>query len=143
MKQVHVTTRSQWRQWLATNHDQEKDGVWLVFHRKNRARPSLGYEESVEEALCFGWIDSIIKRIDSDRYCRKFTPRKDDSAWSNTNKQRVEKITRERRMTEFGRVKVDAAKESGRWAIDQRPAIKMAAPQEFSEALGQNRRARD
>lgn len=143
MKQVHVTTRSQWRQWLAANHDQEKDGVWLVFHKKSTGEPSLGYEESVEEALCFGWIDSIIKRIDDDRYCRKFTPRKDDSAWSDTNKQRVEKVTREGRMTEFGQVKVDAAKDSGRWVIDLRPVISMDVPQELSEALDRNRSARD
>jgi uncharacterized protein YdeI (YjbR/CyaY-like superfamily) len=143
MNQVRITTRDQWRRWLATNHDQEKDGVWLVFQRKNTGKPSLGYEESVEEALCFGWIDSIIKRIDDDSYCRKFTPRKDDSAWSNTNKQRVEKITREGRMTEFGQAKVDAAKGSGRWAMDPRPAINMDVPRELSVALDRNLDARD
>ncbi len=113
-----------------------------MFHRKSQGRLALGYEESVEEALCFGWVDSLIKHIDDDRYCRKFTPRKDDSAWSNSNKQRVEKITREGRMTKFGQAKVDAAKESGRWMIDPRPVIKMDVPRELSEALSRNRNAR-
>lgn len=109
MKQVQVTTRSQWRRWLAENYDREKNGIWLVFSRKETGRPSLEYGESVEEALCFGWIDSIIKRIDDGRYCRKFTPRKDGSRWSVTNKRRVERITKEGRMTEFGLAKIEAA----------------------------------
>jgi len=68
MKQVHVTSRNQWRRWLGwRNHDQEKSGIWLVFNKKETGRPSLGYEESLEEALCFGWIDSIIKRINDDQ----------------------------------------------------------------------------
>jgi uncharacterized protein YdeI (YjbR/CyaY-like superfamily) len=143
MKQVHVTTRSQWRQWLARNHEQEKDGVWLVFHKKNTSKPSLGYEEAVEEALCYGWIDSIIKRIDEHAYCRKFTPRKADSLWSNANKQRVEKVTKEGRMTEFGQAKVDIAKNSGRWAVDPQPVIAMDVPPELAEALGRNKSAKE
>src|SRR5579863_366528 len=115
MKQVRVTTRAQWRRWLAKNHDRETNGAWLVFQKKHTDRPSLDYEEAVEEALCFGWIDSIIRRIDDGTYCRKFTPRKNDSAWSNENKTRVEKVTGEGRMTQFGQAKVDAAKRSGRW----------------------------
>src|SRR5215472_16999426 len=72
MKRIHVTTRSEWRRWLAENHDREKDGIWLVYHKRETGSPTLEYEESVEEALCFGWIDSIIKRIDAAKYCRKF-----------------------------------------------------------------------
>lgn len=141
MKQVHITTRSQWRQWLAENHDQEKNGIWLVFNKKQSGRPSLEYAESVEEALCFGWIDSIIKRIDDDTYCRKFTPRKDGSRWSNINKRRVDKIIQEGRMTEFGRAKVEAAKQSGSWAGQSRPVISMTIPKELSESLARNRKA--
>ena len=143
MKQVHVTTRSQWRRWLAENHDQEKQGIWLVFHKKETGRPSLGYEEAVEEALCFGWIDSIIKRIDDDKYCRKFTPRKDRSSWSNLNTRRAEKAIREGRMTEFGLAKIRAAKRSGSWERDPRPAIRLDVPRDLSEALARNRKAKD
>ena len=142
MKQVHITTRSQWRRWLAENHDQEKDGIWVVFNKKQPGRPSLEYEESVEEALCFGWIDSLIKRISDDTYCRKFTPRKDGGRWSNTNKGRVDKLIQEGRMTEFGLAKIEAAKQSGSWAGDPRPVISMTIPKEVSEALARNRRAR-
>lgn len=143
MKQVHVTTRSQWRRWLAENHDKEEKGIWLVFYKKATGRPSLEYEESVEEALCFGWIDSVIRRMDDDQYCRKFTPRRNTSKWSNTNKKRVAKIIKEGRMTEFGRAKIEAAKRSGRWERDPRPVMNSDIPQELAEALARNRKAKD
>jgi len=142
MKQVHVSTRAQWRKWLAGNHDQAPDGIWLVFYKKDTGRPSLEYDEAVEEALCFGWIDSIIKTIDADKYCRKFTCRKDNSKWSATNKKRVEKIIREGGMTQFGLAKVEAAKKAGNWEIDPRPVITMALPRELEEALGRNGKAK-
>jgi uncharacterized protein YdeI (YjbR/CyaY-like superfamily) len=143
MKEIHVRSRSQWRRWLAENHDQEKKGIWLVFNKKETGRPSLGYEESVEEALCFGWIDSIIKRVNDDQYCRKFTPRKDSSRWSNTNKKRAEKLIKEGRMTGFGLAKIEAAKGSGSWGRDRRPVISMHIPQELSKAFARNRKAKD
>ena len=143
MKQIHVTTRNAWRRWLAGNHLQEQGGVWLLFHKKNSNRPSLDYEDAVEEALCFGWIDSIIKRIDKHAYCRKFTPRKADSAWSNSNKTRIKKLAKEGRMTEFGQAKVNIAKKSGRWALDPKPVIAMDLPPELVEALGRNKTAKD
>lgn len=114
-----------------------------MFYKKERGRPGLKYEESVEEALCFGWIDSIIKRIDDDKYCRKFTPRKKDSSWSDINRKRVEKVIKEGRMTPFGLAKIEAAKRSGSWEIDSRPLIRRDIPQELSEALARNRKAKD
>jgi uncharacterized protein YdeI (YjbR/CyaY-like superfamily) len=141
MKRLDVTTRSEWRRWLAENHDREAEGIWLVFHKKKTGRPSLEYDESVEEALCFGWIDSIIKKIDDDSYCRKFTPRKDSSYWSHANKQRVERVIKEGRMTEFGLAKVAAAKRSGRWEMDARPTIDLEVPPELLEAFARNKRA--
>ena len=142
MKQIVASTRAQWRKWLSKNHDREPSGIWLVFHKKETGRPSLEYEESVEEALCFGWIDSMIKSIDADRYCRKFTPRRDGSGWSNSNKRRVEKVIKEGRMTRFGLAKVEAAKRSGSWWRDPRPMISMDLPPELSEALARNRKAK-
>src|SRR5271157_3025485 len=143
MKQLCVPSRAQWRTWLAGNHDKEERGIWLVFYKRGAGRPSVAYEESVEEALCFGWIDSIIKRIDDDRYCRKFTPRRGDSRWSNTNKKRVEKLIKEGRMTQFGLAKIEAAKRSGNWDVDPRPAINLDIPPQLSEALARNRKAKD
>jgi uncharacterized protein YdeI (YjbR/CyaY-like superfamily) len=140
MKQVHVSTRDRWRKWLTANHQKEKDGIWLVFHKKHTGRPALDYEDAVEEALCFGWIDSLIKRIDDDKYGRKFTPRKDTSNWSSTNRRRVEKIIKEGRMTEFGLAKIEAAKTSDKWESAPRPRINPEMPREFSEALARGQK---
>jgi uncharacterized protein YdeI (YjbR/CyaY-like superfamily) len=143
MKQIHLSTHHRWRTWLAANHDKEKDGIWLVFHKKHTGRPALDYEDAVEEALCFGWIDSLIKRIDDDKFCRKFTPRKDTSNWSNSNRRRVEKIIKEGRMTKFGLAKIDTAKNSEKWQRAPRPRINLDTPRELSEALARNRQAKD
>jgi uncharacterized protein YdeI (YjbR/CyaY-like superfamily) len=143
MKQICVTNRSQWRSWLAENHDKEKSGIWLVYFKRAAGKTSLEYEESVKEALCFGWIDSLIKRIDDETYCRKFTPRKNDSRWSESNMKRVEKIIKEGRMTEFGLAKIEAAKKSGMWGKDPRPVINLDIPSELSEALARNKKAKD
>ncbi len=143
MKQLCFSSRDQWRRWLTENHAKEEKGIWLVYFKKATGRPSVTYEESVEEALCFGWIDSVLKRIDKERYCRKFTPRKDASVWSNLNRQRVSKVIQEGRMTEFGLAKVAAAKRSGRWESDPRPKINLDVPPELSKALKQNQKAKD
>jgi len=91
-----------WRNWLAQNHDREQE-VWLVYLKNST---NIDYEVSVEEALCFGWIDSIIQKINEERYARKFNPRRMGSKWSETNKRRVVKVIREGRMTEAGMAKV-------------------------------------
>ena len=96
---------AEWRNWLVQNHNREQE-VWLVYFKPGSGRTTIDYESSVEEALCFGWIDSIIQRIDEDRYARKFNPRRMDSKWSETNKRRVLKVLREGRMTEAGKAKV-------------------------------------
>jgi uncharacterized protein YdeI (YjbR/CyaY-like superfamily) len=87
MRILDVRTRQDWRNWLEEHHDSEP-GIWLVFHKQHTAEASIGYDDAVEEALCFGWIDSIVKRLDDHRYARKFTPRKPDSRWSTINRQR-------------------------------------------------------
>jgi uncharacterized protein YdeI (YjbR/CyaY-like superfamily) len=88
---IYLPTRKQWRQWLAKNYKSVKE-IWLVYYRKETGKPSIPYEDSVEEALCFGWIDSIIKKLDSERYARKFTPRINLTKWSNPNKKRMSKM---------------------------------------------------
>jgi uncharacterized protein YdeI (YjbR/CyaY-like superfamily) len=94
-----------WRKWLEQNHDREQE-VWLVYVKAGRGQTNIDYESSVEEALCFGWVDSIIQKIDEETYARKFNPRCIDSKWSETNKRRVLKVIREGRMTEVGMAKV-------------------------------------
>src|SRR5207237_1029172 len=97
-----------WRTWLAKHHDSER-GVWLVYYKKQTGRPRIPYDDAVEEALCFGWIDSLVKRIDDAKFAQKFTPRRDCTKWSALNKRRVRKLIREGRMTEAGLAKIDLA----------------------------------
>src|SRR5215216_6745115 len=82
-----MKNRRQWRSWLEKHHA-ASDGLWLVFHKKHTGVESISYEDSVREALCFGWIDSLIKRLDAERYAMKFTPRKPTSKWSDINRKR-------------------------------------------------------
>ncbi len=138
MTEVYVKTRQAWRDWLAKHHCNEQAGIWLVFYKKATGKPSLAYEEAVEEALCFGWIDSIIKKKDGARYVRKFTPRKADSAWSELNKRRVAKVVKEGRMTSVGLALVQKAKASGMWDKDARPEIDWSVPRELLEAFKGN-----
>jgi uncharacterized protein YdeI (YjbR/CyaY-like superfamily) len=86
-----VRSRQQWRDWLQKHHDSDA-GIWLVFPKRHTVETSIGYDDAVEEALCFGWIDSLVKRLDEDRYARKFTPRKAQSRWSTINRQRYQKL---------------------------------------------------
>jgi uncharacterized protein YdeI (YjbR/CyaY-like superfamily) len=86
LKTLDVRSCEQWRKWLAEHHDSESE-VWLVFHKRHTGRPTLAYHDAADEALCFGWIDSLIKRLDDGRYARKFTPCKPDSRWSTVNER--------------------------------------------------------
>lgn len=103
---LYVTKRDEWRTWLEKNHHTEKE-VWLIFYKKHTGKPTLLYDDAVEEALCYGWIDSIVKRIDDEKYCQKFTPRTKKSKWSELNKKRVKKLIKEGKMTEAGLAKID------------------------------------
>jgi len=142
MKQLYVTNRDQWRDWLSENHATEV-GIWLVFYKKDTSKPTIAYEAAVEEALCFGWIDSIIKKIDAARYARKFTPRSEKSNWSPLNKKRANKMIKQGRMTEVGLAKIKAAKKSGLWDKDPRPEISVDVPPEFAKALARNKKAKE
>src|SRR5918994_5474737 len=91
MKIFEAQTPKQWRKWLAAHHDSEKE-VWLIFHKRHTGRPTIAYEDARDEALCFGWVDSLIKRLDDDRYALKFTPRKSTSKWSDVNRRRWDEL---------------------------------------------------
>ncbi len=91
MEFIDLRHRAEWREWLRAHHNSASE-ILLVYH-KNGA-PSIGYEESVEEALCFGWVDSLIRRIDDHRYARKFTPRKPNARWSTSNRARYAELAR-------------------------------------------------
>jgi len=95
-----------WRAWLEANHAKERE-VWLVYFKAASGQTGIDYETSVEEALCFGWVDSIIQKIDEDRYARKFNPRRVNSYWSASNKKRMQKLIGAGRMTPVGLAKYD------------------------------------
>ncbi len=96
-----VTSRHEWREWLAQNHRIYKE-IWLIYYKKTSGKTGISYEESVEEALCFGWIDGAIKGIDQETYAGRFTPRRPKSPWSDSNRNRVVRLLRDGRMTEAG-----------------------------------------
>lgn len=106
MKTLHVIDREKWRAWLQANGEKEKE-IWMVFHKKHTGKKSLAYDEAVEEALCFGWIDSIIKRLDEETYARKFTPRNRGSKWSELNIARAKKMIAAGLMTPIGLSKIE------------------------------------
>lgn len=101
MKTLYVKNRSTWRAWLK-KHAATSTEIWLIYYRKGSNRPRIPYDDAVEEALCFGWIDSTTKRIDALRFAQRFTPRKPDSQWSASNISRVRKLVRNGKMTSAG-----------------------------------------
>jgi uncharacterized protein YdeI (YjbR/CyaY-like superfamily) len=107
-KTLYVTSREEWRAWL-TKHYQSETEVWLIYYKKHTGRPRISYDDAVEEALCFGWIDSIVKRMDDEKFAQKFTPRRDNTKWSALNQRRLRKLIHEGRMTRAGLAKIDPA----------------------------------
>jgi uncharacterized protein YdeI (YjbR/CyaY-like superfamily) len=93
-KAAYFSYRKYWREWLAQNYDKKKE-VWLIYPKKASGKPRILYNDAVEEALCFGWIDSITKRIDDNNYAQRFTPRNPKSPYSESNKQRLRKLVKE------------------------------------------------
>lgn len=101
---LNVPTRLAWRKWLQA-HNKSESEIWLVFHKRHTSLECISYDDSVEEALCFGWIDSLVRRLDNDRYARKFTPRKPGSRWSAANRQRYAKLKDQGLLTAAGRAR--------------------------------------
>src|SRR5687768_1000577 len=98
---LYVTTRDDFRKWLVKNHQTRKE-IWLIQYKKATKKPSIDYVEAVEEALCFGWIDSTQKSMDAERYATRFSPRRPKSNWTETNKERARRLIAEGKMTEAG-----------------------------------------
>ncbi|MCX7962196.1 MAG: YdeI/OmpD-associated family protein [Burkholderiales bacterium] len=130
---VHPKTRSEWRAWLAAHH-LRAEGVWLVTYKKASGKPRMDYDEAVEEALCFGWVDSKPARLDDERSMLYFAPRKPKAGWSQRNKERVEKLIAARLMMPAGLAKVEAAKRDGSWSrLDAVETLEI--PQDLEQAL--------
>lgn len=115
---IQALTSENWRQWLIENH-QTAENVWLITYKTGTGRPTFSYDAAVEEALCFGWIDSLPRKLDEARKMLYFAPRKPGSGWSRPNKERVERMIAAGKMTPAGLVKIEAAKADGSWtALD-------------------------
>jgi len=100
-KTLYVKNRVEWRRWLKKNH-RKKSQIWLITYRKYTKKPSIPYNTAVEEALCFGWIDSIVKGLDKEKLAQRFSPRKSNANWSWMNKERMRRLIKEKRMTTAG-----------------------------------------
>ena len=130
---VDPLDREAWRAWLAAHHATSA-GVWLIYHRKGTGVSGVSYAEAVEEALCFGWIDSTAGRVDDERGTLYFAPRKPRSGWAATNKVRLEKLIAEGRMAPAGLAAVERAKENGSWELLD-SVERMQAPADLTTAL--------
>jgi len=139
-KQRHFRTAQAWRTWLKKHHATAAE-LWLVFYKKHTGKGGLVYEEAVREALCLGWIDGIRKRIDDEKHMVRFTPRRKNSVWSPTNKQRVAELVAAGRMTAVGLAQVEQAKRNGQWGKAGTQRSSAEVPTELTEALARNKAA--
>jgi uncharacterized protein YdeI (YjbR/CyaY-like superfamily) len=126
---LHVADRKEWRDWLKKNYKIEKE-IWLVYYKKDSGKPRILYNDAVEEALCFGWIDSTVKRLDSERFAQKFSPRKPGSPYSQANKERLA------RLVENGKVLKPIRDTLGDFSIEN-----VQIPKDIRSAIKSNRLA--
>jgi uncharacterized protein YdeI (YjbR/CyaY-like superfamily) len=139
--QVHPETRAQWRSWLAEHHA-TSDGVWLVQWRRQSGRSGPTYEEVVQEALCFGWIDSKAAKLDDDRTMMWVSPRKRGSGWARSNKLRIERLLADGLMAEAGLARIEEAKQDGSWT--KLDAVEdLVVPDDLAAAFADNPGARE
>lgn len=127
LKTLYVSNRNDWRRWLSEHYDSEEE-IWLIYYKRHTCKPRIQYDEAVEEALCFGWIDSIIRRIDENTYCQRFTPRRKGSKWSTSNIKRIEFLLERGRMTEAGMIPYREAIENPQLLLDDPPSPDMVSP---------------
>lgn len=141
LKSLHFPTRAKWRQWLEKNH-QCSPGIWIIFFKKHIGVKTVSYNDAVEEALCFGWIDSILHRIDDARYKQKFSPRRSRSSWSLPNIERAKRMIAEGKMTASGMKQFqDILSGKDKKRIDRRAPRIIKMPLDFRKVLQSDRKA--
>lgn len=134
-------SRTDWRKWLVKNNQLEQS-VWLIYYKASTQVPSLSWSEAVDEALCFGWIDSTKKTIDKERYMQYFSKRKPNSTWSKINKEKVTKLIQNNLMTEAGLESIETAKKNGTWTLMD-DVEKLIIPEDLGIALNKNESSMD
>ena len=140
MKTFQAKNRNEWRDWLKKHHTSEK-GIWLVYYKKHTGKTTIKYRDSIEEAICFGWIDGIKKRIDEEKYTHRFTIRKTKSKWSPLNISLAKKMIAEKKMTQFGLTFFEQRIEYDEEFIKSRSSISNALTPEIKQALKNNENA--
>jgi len=133
--------RNEWRQWLEKNH-REKKAVWLVQYRLSTNVPSLSWSEAVDEALCFGWIDSTRKTVDESSFMQLFTRRKANSTWSKINKDKIRRLVADGLMTQAGYESIETAKQNGYWTLMDE-VEELIIPEDLEEAFDKYQGSRD
>lgn len=132
-ERFHAHSRAEWRAWLTEHHERD-EGVWLVFYKKAAGKPTLSTDDYVEEAIAFGWIDSMPMKIDAERSARWISPRRPGSNWSRLSKERAARMEAAGQMTEAGRAAIDRAMADGTWtALDD--VENLVVPDDLGEAL--------
>ncbi len=132
LQRVEITSRAEWRDWLKAHHRQ-RESIWLVTYKKNKG-PYIPWADIVEEALCFGWVDSLPRKLDARRSMLLVSPRKPGSAWSALNKSRAEAMIARGQMTKAGQAMIDAAKADGTWTkLDAVEAL--SVPPDLADAF--------
>jgi len=138
---VAFSSAKQWKQWLAKNHARS-NGIWLRLFKRTAAVPTVPYDEALDEAICYGWIDGQLKGYDEESWLRKFTPRRPKSVWSKRNRAHAERLMKAGRMRAAGFKEIEAAKQNGRWKSAYDPASTMVVPDDFLRELAKNKRAK-
>ena len=137
---LYITDRNDWRNWLKINHESVNE-IWLIYYKKDTGKKRIPYNDAVEEALCFGWIDTTVRKVDDEIYIQKYLPRKKNSKLSEINKKRAEKMISEGKMTQAGQEKIDSAKKNGNWENAYGKKEKQEIPDDLLKALSKNEKA--
>ena len=133
--------KEEWRNWLRENH-LTKESIWLIMHKKNSPTPNLNWSEAVDQALCFGWIDSTVRPIDDIKYKHYYTRRKPKSHWSKINKDKVKVLMEQGLMAEAGLKSIEIAKENGSWSfLDDVEALVL--PEDLNDAFSKHKGSKE
>lgn len=138
-KVFNPANRQEWREWLEENHSVES-AVWLIYHKKSSQLSNITWSEAVDEALCFGWIDSLARPLDADRYMQFFSRRKPGGGWSKINKEKIRKLTQEGLMAQAGLDAIAAARRNGSWTLFDE-VEELVVPDDLANALAKNAEA--
>ncbi len=138
---IRFETEQKWIDWLDENEDQP--GVWVRFAKKNSGLVSINYQQALDVALCFGWIDGLLRKFDQDTYIQRFTARRPNSKWSKINKDKAELLIAEGKMRPSGFAAIELAKQKGIWQTAYESQKNITVPEDFQAELNKNPKAAD